>query len=102
MGNVIVRQIAPAATWSHRGQAHPALVEACIATFNDEPAREIPWAPPTKEEWRRATLVIAKQIAVHIAGYRDHEEFARDGGMFAWDILDTVQHYRQREVSMGA
>ena len=43
-------------------------------------------APPTKDEWRRATLVIAKQIALHIAGYRDHEEFARDGGTFAWDI----------------
>ena len=33
--------------------------------------------------------VIAKQVVVHIAGYRNHEDFTRDGCKFAWDLMKT-------------
>jgi hypothetical protein len=46
--------------------------------------------PPTSDEWWRAALAIAKQVALHIAGYRDHEEFARDGCRFAWDAFEMI------------
>jgi hypothetical protein len=46
--------------------------------------------PPTSDEWRRAALAIAKQIALHIAGYRDREEFARDGCRLAWDVFEMI------------
>ena len=49
-----------------------------------------PWEPPTDDEWRRAALAIAKQVSLHIAGYRDHKEFAGDGCRFAWDVFDTI------------
>jgi hypothetical protein len=46
--------------------------------------------PPTSDESRRAALAIAKQVALHIAGYRDHEEFAHDGCRFAWDAFEMI------------
>jgi len=90
MSNVILRQIAPPAVWSANGQPHPAVVQACLTTSRDEWIPEIPWAEPTADEWRRTAVAIAKQVALHIAGYRDHEEFARDGCRFAWDAFEMI------------
>jgi hypothetical protein len=90
MSNVILRQIAPPAVWNANGQPHPAVVRACLEASGDEPNREIPLEPPSSDEWRRAALAIAKQVALHIAGYRDHEEFARDGRRFAWDAFEMI------------
>jgi hypothetical protein len=90
MSNVIVHGVAPPFTWSANAQIHPAVVQACLEASGDEPTREIPWEPPTDDEWRRAALAIAKQVSLHIAGYRDHKEFAGDGCRFAWDVFDTI------------
>jgi hypothetical protein len=76
--------------WSVNRQPHPTVVQACIEASGDEPTREIPWEPPTSDEWRRAALAIAKQVVVHIAGYRDHDEFMRDRCRFAWDVFETI------------
>jgi len=35
-------------------------------------------------------LVITKQVALQIAGYRDHDEFASDGCRFAWDVFGKI------------
>ena len=51
---------------------------------------EIPLEPLNSDKSRRAALAIAKQVALHIAGYRDHEEFARDGCRFAWDAFEMI------------
>jgi len=91
MSNVFLRQIAPSAKWSQKRQTPPAVVQACLATFSDQPTLETSWEPPTRDEWRRAMLAIAKQVVVHIAGYRNHEEFTRDGCRFAWDVFGTIQ-----------
>jgi hypothetical protein len=90
MSNVVLRRIAPPAMSTASGQIHPAVIEACLTNFSDERTAEIPWEPPTVDEWRRAAVAIAKQVALHIAGYRDHDEFARDGSRFAWDVFDTI------------
>jgi hypothetical protein len=76
---------------------HPAVVQACLTTFDHERITEIPWEAPTADEWRRATLVIVKQVALHIAGYRDHDEFTRDGCRFAWDVLDMPHLTTRRD-----
>jgi hypothetical protein len=91
MSNMALRRIARPARRSVNGQTHPAVVAGCLTTFSDEQTPEIPWEAPTSEDWRRAALVIAKQVALHIAGYRDHAEFARDRCQFAWDIFETIQ-----------
>ncbi len=90
MSNVILRQIAPPAVWSANGLPHPAVVQACLTTSRDERIPEIPWEEPTSDEWRRAAVAIAKQVALHIAGYRDGEELARDGCRFAWDVFEMI------------
>ena len=90
MSNVVLRRIAPPAMSTASGQIHPAVIEACLTNFSDERTAETPWEPPTRDEWGRAALAIAKQVALHIAGYRDHDERARDGCRFAWDVFNTI------------
>ena len=89
MNNVTLRRIAPPTEWSANQQMHPAVVQACLTTFRDEQIPEIRWEEPTADEWRRAALAIAKQVALHIAGYRDHDEFTREGCLFAWNVFET-------------
>jgi len=89
MNNVTLRRIAPPIEWGANQEIHPAVVQACVTTFRDEQIPEIPWEEPTADEWRRATFAIAKQFALHIAGYRDHDEFTREGCLFAWSVFET-------------
>jgi len=91
MSNVVLRRIAPPVSGSESEQFHPTIVEACLTAINGERTSETAWEAPTRDEWRRAALIIAKQVALHIAGYRDHEEFARDGCRFAWDVYEILQ-----------
>jgi hypothetical protein len=88
MSNTALRRIARPTKWSANGQIHPAIIEGCLTTFSDQQTAKTPWEAPTNDEWRRAALVIAKQVALHIAGYRDHDEFERDGGQFVWDVFE--------------
>jgi hypothetical protein len=97
MSDVILRQIAPPAMGNANTHPHPAVVQACLGASGDQPAREIPWEPPTSDEWRRAALSIAKQVALHIAGYRDHDEFTRDGCLFAWNVFETPHLATRRD-----
>jgi hypothetical protein len=97
MSNVVLRRIAPPAMSTASGQIHPAVIEACLTNFSDERTAEIPWEPPTADEWRRAALTIAKQVALHIAGYRDHDEFTRDGCLFAWNVFETPHLATRRD-----
>ena len=87
MSDLLLRQIARPARWSQARQTHPAVVQACVATFSDELSQETLWKPASHEEWRRAMLVIAKQFALQLAGFRDHDEFASDGSRFVWDPI---------------
>jgi hypothetical protein len=89
MSDLFLHQIAPRARWSQARQLHPAVVKGCVGSFSDESIRETLWEPPSYDEWRMAMLVIAKQAVVHIAGYRNHEDFTRDGCRFAWDVINT-------------
>lgn len=98
MSDLFLHQIAPRARWSQARQTHAAVVQASIGILSDELNQESIWAPPSHDEWRRAMLVIAKQVVVHIAGYRNHEDFSRDGCKFAWDVfnaspLGTYRHH---------
>ena len=34
---------------------------------------------------------------MHIAGYRDDDEFARDGCRFAWDVFETLHLPMRRD-----
>jgi hypothetical protein len=88
MNSGTLRRIAPLAKSSANQQIHPAIVRGCLATSSDERTPEIPWEAPTAGEWRRAALVIAKQVAIHVAGYHHSDEFTRDGCQFAWDVFD--------------
>ena len=97
MNNITLRRIAPPTEWSANQQMHPAVVHACLTAIRDERILEIAWEEPTADEWRRAALAIAKQVALHVAGYRDHDEFARDGCQFAWDVFETL-HLPTRRV----
>jgi hypothetical protein len=85
---LVLRRIAPPVSGRESEQFHPTIVEACLTAINDERTSEIAWEAPTRDEWRRAALIVAKQVALHIAGYRDHEEFERDGGEFVWDVFE--------------
>ena len=97
MNNAVLRRIAPPAMSSANREPHPAVVEACLTTFSDGQIPEIPWEGPTADEWRRAGLAIAKQVALHIAGYRDRDEFTRDGGLFAWNVFETPHLATRRD-----
>jgi hypothetical protein len=97
MNNVTLHRIAPPIEWSANQQMHPAVVQACLTTFRDEQIPEIPWEEPTVDEWRRSTLAIAKQFALHIAGYRDHDEFTREGCLFAWNVFETPHVATRRD-----
>ena len=97
MNNVTLRRIAPPTEWSANQQMHPAVVQACLTTLRDERIPEIPWEEPTADEWRRAALAIAKQVALHIAGYREHDEFTRDGCLFAWNVFETPHLATRRD-----
>ena len=96
MSDAIHLRIAPPAKWSVKEQTHPAVVQACLVTSNGE-RTEIIWEAPTDCEWRRAVWVIAKQVTMHIAGYRDDDEFARDGCRFAWDVFETLHLPTRRD-----
>jgi hypothetical protein len=89
MNNVTLRRIARPTEWSANQPMHPAVVQACLTTSRDERIPEIAWEEPTADEWRRGALAIAKQVALHIAGYRDHDEFTREGCLFAWNVFET-------------
>jgi hypothetical protein len=97
MNNVAPRRIAPPTEWSANQQMHPAVVQACLTTFRDGQIPEIPWEEPTADEWRRAALAIAKQVALHIAGYRDDDEFTREGCLFAWNVFETPHLATRRD-----
>jgi hypothetical protein len=97
MNNVTLRRIAPPTEWSANQQMPPAVVQACLTIFRDERIPEIPWEEPTVDEWRRAAIAIAKQVALHIAGYRDHDEFTRDGCLFAWNVFETPHLATRRD-----
>jgi len=97
MNNVTLRRIAPPIEWSANQQMHPAVVQACLTTSRDERIPEIPWEEPTADEWRRAAVAIAKQVALHIAGYRDHDEFTREGCLFAWNVFETPHLATRRD-----
>ncbi len=70
---------------------HPAIVQACLTSCTDNETADVLWEAPTENEWRRAALAIAKQVAFRVAGYRDEDEFARDGCQFAWDVFEAFQ-----------
>jgi hypothetical protein len=89
MNNVTLHRISRPIEWSANQRMHPAVVRACLTTFRDEPIPEIPWEEPTADEWRRSAVAIAKQVAIHIAGYRDQDEFRREGCLFAWNVFET-------------
>jgi hypothetical protein len=97
MNNVTLRRIAPPIEWSANQQMHPAVVQACLTTFRDERIPEIPWEEPTADEWRRPAVAIAKQVAPHIAGYRDQDEFTREGCQFAWNVFETSHLATRRD-----
>ena len=97
MNNVTLRRIAPPTEWTANQQMHPAVVQACLTTFRDEQIPEIPWEEPTVDEWRRAAIAIAKQVALHIAGYHDQDEFTREGCLFAWNVFDTPHLATRRD-----
>ena len=88
MNNMTLRRTAPRSERSANQQMHPSVVEACLTTFGNEQT-ETQWEEPTADEWRRAVMVIAKQVALRFAGYRDHDEFARDGWLVALDVFET-------------
>jgi len=89
MNNVTLHRISSPIEWGANQQMHPSVVQACLTTFRDEPIPEIPWEEPTADEWRRSAVAIAKQVAIHIAGYRDQDEFTREGCLFAWNVFET-------------
>jgi hypothetical protein len=97
MNNVTLHRIAPPIEWSANQQMHPTVVQACLTTFRDERIPEIPWEEPTADEWRRAAVAIAKQVALHIAGYRDYDEFTREGCQFAWNVFETSHLATRRD-----
>ena len=97
MNSGTLRRIAPPAKWSANQQLHPAIVRGCLTALSDERIPEIPWEAPTAGEWRRAALAIAKQVAIHVAGYHDSDEFTRDGCQFAWDVFDTLHLKTRRD-----
>ena len=70
---------------------HPCRLGACA------PCCRYGGEAPTDCEWRRAVWVIAKQVTMHIAGYRDDDEFARDGCRFAWDVFETLHLPMRRD-----
>ena len=43
MSDLLLRQIARPARWSQARQTHPAVVQACVATFSDESSQETLW-----------------------------------------------------------
>lgn len=73
------------------GKWHPHVrgVETCLMISGGERKPEIIWEAPTDDEWRRAVRVIAEHVAVRLAGYRDHDEFARDGCRFVKHVFET-------------
>ena len=97
MTNAVLRRITPPAMSSADREPHPAVVEACLTTFSDGQIPEIPWEEPTADEWRRAALAIAKQVALHIAGYREYDEFTREGCQFAWNVFETSHLATRRD-----
>ena len=90
MSDLFLHQIASPARLSQARQTHSAVVQGCVATFSDESSRGTLWQLPSHDEWRRAMLVIGKQFALQLAGYRDQDEFASDGCRFAWDVLGKI------------
>ena len=96
MNNVTLRRIAPPTEWSANQSMRSAVVQACLTTFR---AERIPtlWEEPTADEWRRAAVAIAKQVALHIAGYRDYDEFTREGCQFAWNVFETSHLATRRD-----
>ena len=97
MNSGTLRRIAPPAKWGANQQIHPAVVRGCLTTLSGERITEIPWEAPTAGEWRQAALAIAKQVALHIAGYRDHDEFTREGCLFAWNVFETPHLATRRD-----
>lgn len=87
MSNVVLHQIAA---------THPAIVQARLTSCTDNETPEIIWEAPTEKEWRRAALAIAKRVALHVAGYRDNDEFARDGCQFAWNVFEAFHRKNGR------
>jgi hypothetical protein len=67
---------------------HPAVVQTIIALPSDERTLEKIWEEPSPDEWRLALSIIAEQVLMHIAGYVDDDEFARDGCQFALDRFE--------------
>jgi len=96
MSNIVLHRITPRAVRSANGEVHPAIVEGCLRTFIDQRAPEISWEAPTRAEWRRLALIITKQVALHVAGYCDKEEFARDGRQFAWNVFESLRPTTRR------
>jgi hypothetical protein len=64
------------------------VVQSIIALPDDERTPEKIWEEPTPDEWRSALRIIAKQALMHIAGYVDDDEFAREGCQFALDSFE--------------
>ncbi len=67
------------------------VVQSIIALPDDERTLEKIWEEPTPDEWRSALRIIAKKTLMHIAGYVDDDEFAREGCQFA---LDSFEKHR--------
>ena len=68
---------------------HPAVVQACftilgMSGYQKSHGRS---RPSTSGGGRQSPLL--EQVALHIAGYRDHDEFTRDGCLFAWNVFET-------------
>jgi hypothetical protein len=64
------------------------VVQTIVALPGDERTLKKNWEEPTPEEWRSALRIIAKQVLMHIAGYVDDDEFAREGCQFALDCFE--------------
>jgi hypothetical protein len=78
MRNAISASIGTTVAWNSKRQFPPGAVEDSLKTSADEQKWEFPWEPPTADEWRRATRIIALQLVRHICGYTQVGGFAQD------------------------
>jgi hypothetical protein len=78
MRNAISTSIETTVAWNSKRQFHQRVVQDSLKTSADERKPEFPWEPPTADEWRLATRIIALQLVRHICGYTQVGGFAQD------------------------
>lgn len=107
MSNMVQPRIAPIVRWSKGQDTHRSLTLPYFMAPDGKRAPNVIWTPPTEDEWRLAIRILAKQMVMHVSGYLDEDEFARDGCRFAWDAVETFpsqshyHHWRRTSLRRG-